>query len=73
MHIQIYDPKPRDLVPEYMVWAEPEPGDKFIGLCVGVGATRQEALEDAVKGLEECMEQIQALGGKQEHAATIDT
>ena len=59
MTIQIYQDER-----EFCVWAEPEPGDKHLGVCVGIGATREEALCDALSNLLDGAKQVQALETK---------
>jgi len=58
--IQIYEPNRENSL--FRVWAEPEPGDKYLGLCVGIGCTKQQALEDASKTLGAAMAQVAELG-----------
>ena len=55
MIIQIYQDDD-----EWAVWLEPEEGDKHLGICAGVGDTREAALQDAQQGLEESMMQVAA-------------
>jgi len=46
---------------DFCVWAEPEAGDKFIGICVGVGKTQEAAVADAKKTLSETEKQLDQL------------
>lgn len=39
------------------VWLEPEPGDQYVGICAGVGSTREKAIESALCGLAVVIEQ----------------
>ena len=45
---------------EFKVWAEPDGDAEYIGMCLGVGATREKALEDASDALAELARQVRA-------------
>jgi hypothetical protein len=48
---------------EFCVWAEPEEGDRYLGLCIGAAETEDEALEDAKKALNIGLLQVHGLLG----------
>lgn len=55
--VKVYERKER-YTTEYAVWLDPG-GDNFMGLCIGTGSSREQALTDAVASLERAIKQIQ--------------
>jgi hypothetical protein len=46
---------------KYEVWIEPEKGDRFVGLCVGVGRTPAAAMAETKKNLRRVMKNLTRL------------
>lgn len=48
------------------IWTEPEPGDRYVGRCIGTGKTLDEAKLDAISELNGDITEIEALSDEDE-------